>query len=138
MGDRDFHRPGDTQSDARADTPEPAAVRRGCGFGLAKRVGLLREMVGSAAHRANGEGWVGDNGCGCYPMIIEKHLQTAFACADRYSSTLAEKLPPLLTFGGFGPQELVAIQISAFEVGPIVGRLVARANDQRHWMPTAS
>lgn len=41
-------------------------------------------------------------------------------------------------FGGFGPQELIKIQISALEAGPIVGRLVERADDQRHWMPAAS
>ena len=98
-----------------------------------------QEMVGRAAHGVNSEGWVGENGCGCYPTIIEKHLQKTFACADRYSLIrIAAKWRPLLMFGGFGPQELIKIQISAREAGPIVGRFVERADDQRHWMPAAS
>jgi hypothetical protein len=46
-----------------------------------------RELVGRAPHGANVEGWVGENGCGRYPTIIEKRLQKAFACADPYPST---------------------------------------------------
>ena len=48
----------------RNDPQEPEAVRRGCAFGLAGRVGLRREMAGRAPHGANREGWAGENGCG--------------------------------------------------------------------------
>lgn len=66
----------------RADPQEPAAERSGPAFRRSGRVGWKRELVGGAANGLNSEGWAGEDGCGRYPMIAEKHLQNALACAE--------------------------------------------------------
>jgi hypothetical protein len=51
-----FRGSGGVESGPRDDPQEPAAVRSCCGFGLAGRVGLLREMVVRAFPGVNAAG----------------------------------------------------------------------------------
>jgi hypothetical protein len=58
-----FRGSGGVEPGPRDDPQEPATVRSCCGFWLAGRVGLRREMVGRAAHGANSEGWAAERHC---------------------------------------------------------------------------